>query len=65
MLVVVNICSPFYAVWILASAWVAAGFWAFAMIMGNPDGKDGKDDGREAVMGIRRWWERWLERALH
>lgn len=64
MLILVNMCSPFYAIWISASAWVAAFFWAFTAIMGDPDGKDGKDDGREAVMGVRRWWERWLERAL-
>ena len=64
MLIVINLCSPFYAVWISVSAWVAAAFWAFTTIMGNPDGKDRKDDGREAVMGVRRWWERWLGRAL-
>jgi len=64
MLILINICSPFYAICISASAWVAAGFWVFVALMGNPDGQDGKDDGREAVMGVRRWWERWLERAI-
>ena len=46
------------------SAWVAAGFWAFAAIMGDPDGQDGKDDGRAAVLGVRKWWEKWLARAI-
>ncbi|KAL8823294.1 MAG: hypothetical protein Q9191_005990 [Dirinaria sp. TL-2023a] len=64
ILILVNLCSPFYAIWVSASAWVAAFFWAFTAIMGDPDGKDGKDDGREAVMGVRHWWERWLGRAL-
>ena len=64
MLVIVNLFGPIYAVWIAVSAWVAAGFWAFAAIMGDPDGQDGRDDGRAAVMGVRAWWERWLERAI-
>jgi len=64
MLVLINVLSPFFAICISASAWVAAGFWVFAALMGDPDGQDGKDDGIEAVMRLRRWWERWLERAI-
>ena len=67
MLVLTNVFGPVYAIWIAASAWVAAGFWAFTAIMGDPDGRDGhggKDDGRAAVLGVRRWWETWLARAI-
>ncbi|KAG7008342.1 hypothetical protein G7Y79_00006g019620 [Physcia stellaris] len=67
MLVLVDLFGPIYAVWVAAAAWVAAAFWAFATIMGDPDGRDGmggKDDGRAAVLGVRRWWEGWLERGI-
>lgn len=67
MLVLINLFGPIYAVWVAASALVAAAFWAFATIMGDPDGRDGmrgKDDGRAAVLGVRRWWEGWLERGI-
>ena len=69
MLVLVNILSPVYALGICMAAWVAAGFWFFAAILGDPNVKDenerGKDDdGRTAVMTVRRWWERWLMRGL-
>lgn len=64
MLVLINTLSPLYAICMSAAAWVAAGFWVFVTLMGDPDGQDGKDDGREAVMGVRRWWERWVQRAI-
>lgn len=65
MLVLVNILSPIYAIGICLSAWVAALFWFYAAILGDPDTgyRDGRDDGRAAVLGVRRWWERWLEQA--
>ena len=65
MLFVVNILSPIYAIGIGLSAWVAALFWFYAAILGDPDGgcRDSSDDGRAAVRGVMRWWEGWLEQA--
>lgn len=65
MLFVVNILSPIYAIGIGLSAWVAALFWFYAVILGDPDGgsRDSRDDGRAAVLGVMRWWESWLEQA--
>ena len=64
MLILLNLLSPVYAVAIALSACVAAMFWFYAAILGDPGGRDGKDDGRAAVMGVRGWWERWLERGI-
>ena len=63
MLTVVHLLSPFYAIFIAVSACVAAAFWFYTGILGDPDGRD-KDDGRATVLGVRRWWEMWLERGL-
>ncbi|KAL9037412.1 MAG: hypothetical protein Q9180_003728, partial [Flavoplaca navasiana] len=46
LLTLVNILSPLYAAGIAITAWVAAGFWFTALILGDPDGRDKKDDGR-------------------
>ncbi|KAL8681258.1 MAG: hypothetical protein Q9186_002636 [Xanthomendoza sp. 1 TL-2023] len=64
LLTFVNIFSPVYAAGIAVTAWVAAGFWFTALILGDPDGRDKKDDGRTVVLGVRRLWERWLLRGL-
>ncbi|KAL9632260.1 MAG: hypothetical protein Q9204_003866 [Flavoplaca sp. TL-2023a] len=64
LLTFVNILSPLYAAGIAITAWVAAGFWFTALILGDPDGRDKKDDGRTVVLGVRRLWERWLIRGL-
>ena len=61
---VVNVLAPIYAMAIAGAAWVAAVFWAYTAILGNPDGKEERDDGREAVLAVRRWWERWLVQGL-
>lgn len=65
MLFLVNVLSPIYAIGIGLSAWIAALFWFYAAILGDPEGgyRDSRDDGRAAVLGVRRWWERWLEHA--
>ncbi|KAA6414712.1 MAG: hypothetical protein FRX48_01462 [Lasallia pustulata] len=65
MLVLVNLLSPIYALGIAISAWVAAAFWCYAAILGDPDDRDSKNDGVVAVMGVRWWWEVWLSRAVH
>ncbi|KAL8852153.1 MAG: hypothetical protein Q9221_002976 [Calogaya cf. arnoldii] len=64
LLSLINILSPVYAAGIAVTAWVAAGFWFTALILGDPDGRDKKDDGRTVVLGVRRLWERWLIRGL-
>ncbi|KAI4277913.1 MAG: hypothetical protein L6R38_005354 [Xanthoria sp. 2 TBL-2021] len=64
LLTLINVLSPVYAAGIAVTAWVAAGFWFTALILGDPDGRDKKDDGRTVVLGVRRLWERWLIRGL-
>ncbi|PGG98375.1 hypothetical protein AJ79_08883 [Helicocarpus griseus UAMH5409] len=63
MLLLVHLLSPLFITPILFAAWIAAFFWVFAMILGNPDGTERRDDGRVAVLGVRNWWWIWLCRA--
>ncbi|KAL6717400.1 hypothetical protein ACLMJK_005315 [Lecanora helva] len=63
-LVLVNVLAPIYAVAIMVAAWVGGLFWFFTKILGNPDGGEERDDGRDAVLAVRRWWERWLTTGL-
>ena len=60
ILFVVNILAPLYAIFVAISAWVAGVFWVYTAILGNPDQKEERNDGREAVLGVRNMWERWL-----
>ncbi|CAI6259904.1 unnamed protein product [Periconia digitata] len=64
MLVVINLFSPFVAAGVAIAAWTAAFFWFFSAILGDPAGQDGRNDGKESILGVRNWWERWLSRAL-
>lgn len=50
---------------VLISAWTAGGFWFFSTILGDPTGKDSRNDGRESVLGVRAWWERWLLKGFN
>ncbi|KAK2788187.1 hypothetical protein FQN53_004072 [Emmonsiellopsis sp. PD_33] len=63
LLVLIHLLSPLLITPILFAAWIAAFFWVFAMILGNPDGTERRDDGRVAVLGVRNWWWIWLCRA--
>lgn len=63
MLVLVHLLSPFVSLGVAGAAWVAASFWFYAAIIGDPDGTRGKDDGRAAVLGVQAWWESWLMRC--
>jgi hypothetical protein len=63
MLVLVHLLSPFVSLGVAVAAWVAASFWFYAAIIGDPGGTHGRDDGRVAVLGVRSWWESWLMRA--
>ncbi|PVI05855.1 hypothetical protein DM02DRAFT_638970 [Periconia macrospinosa] len=64
MLIVVNLFSPFVAAGVAIAAWTAAFFWFFSAILGDPAGQDRRNDGKETILGVRNWWERWLSRAL-
>lgn len=64
VLVLVSMLSPLYSMTIAVATWVAGVFWFYTAILGNPDGKEDRDDGREAVLAVRGWWERWLIRSL-
>ena len=64
-LVVLNVFAPFYAMGIMLAAWVAAGFWFFGAILGDPNGRQEKDKDEQAVvLYVSRWWERWLLRGF-
>lgn len=52
--------APVVAVPIAVASWVAGTFWVFTAVLGNPDGRGRRDDGRVAVLGVRRAWERWV-----
>ncbi|PLB39544.1 uncharacterized protein BDW47DRAFT_13772 [Aspergillus candidus] len=62
-LIAVLLLSSLLSIAFLLLAWTAAFFWIFAMVLGNPDGTERKDDGRAAVLGVCRWWQTWLRRA--
>lgn len=67
MLILVNLLSPLISMGVAGAAWVAAAFWFFNAILGDPDGSDkpkGYNDGRASVLGLRSWWETWLRRPL-
>lgn len=61
MLVMVHLLSPFLSLGIMIAAWGLAVYWASSVVVGDPAGKDNRDDGRETVLGLRKWWERWLK----
>ncbi|MCJ1312313.1 hypothetical protein MMC25_005987 [Agyrium rufum] len=67
-LILINFLSPVFAVALAVAAFVAASFWIFSGIMGDPkgDAADGTkdDDGKTAVLRVRRWWVTWLGKAL-
>ncbi|KAF2207851.1 hypothetical protein CERZMDRAFT_91663 [Cercospora zeae-maydis SCOH1-5] len=60
MLVLVSLLSPFLSMGMALAAWVAAIFWLSSAVVGDPAGMDKRDDGRETVMALRKWWEKWL-----
>jgi len=63
-LVLIHLVSPIISLGNAIAAWVVAIFWLFALIMGNPDGTERKDDGRATVLMLRDWWERCLLYAI-
>ncbi|EHY53415.1 hypothetical protein HRR83_003623 [Exophiala dermatitidis] len=63
-LVFIHVVSPLLSIPIAVAAWVVAVFWIFAIIMGNPDGTERRDDGRATVLLLRDWWEKCLLYAI-
>ncbi|KAH0565225.1 hypothetical protein GP486_001386 [Trichoglossum hirsutum] len=59
-LVLLHLISPLLALGTAVCAWVAAVFWVYAAMLGDPDGRGRRDDGRRAVLSVRRYWERIL-----
>ncbi|EME48400.1 hypothetical protein DOTSEDRAFT_67452 [Dothistroma septosporum NZE10] len=64
MLLSVQLLSPFLSLGMMVGAWVVAVFWLSSAVVGDPAGTDKRDDGRETVLALRGWWERWLEKAI-
>lgn len=64
LLFLVCLLSPFVAIGVAIAAWIAAFFWIYAAIIGDPGSKDSHNDGRESVLIVRSYWESWLLRAL-
>jgi hypothetical protein len=63
-LVMVHILSPFISLGMMFMAWVLAVYWLSSAVVGDPAGMDKRDDGRETVLGLRNWWERYLMRSV-
>ena len=64
-IILICLTSPIYAIAISVAAWVVGVFWFFATILGEPNPSGQKDnDGRAAGLGVRGWWEKWLQRAV-
>lgn len=64
IMVMVLLAAPVVAMGVAAWAWIVAIYWLFAAMVGNPDGLDGRNDGRELVLDLREWWIRWLMKAV-
>ncbi|KAK5097070.1 hypothetical protein LTS08_007090 [Lithohypha guttulata] len=64
MLILVHIISPIISIGVAVASWVTGAFWVFTYIMGNPDGTERGDDGADAVLAVRNWWESCLLKAL-
>jgi hypothetical protein len=65
MLVIVHLFSPIVAIGVAIGAWTSAFFWFFSAILGDPAGQDeDHNDGKDSLLGVRRWWDKWLSRAL-
>jgi hypothetical protein len=62
-LILVLLVAPFLSFGLFIAVWIAAFFWVFAIVVGNPDGTDRRDDGRAAVLGVDAWWTSWLSRS--
>lgn len=69
MLVVIHLFSPIISLGVVIAAWTAACFWFFNAILGDPARTAGQvhakhNDGKDTLLGVRNWWDRWLSRGL-
>lgn len=64
MLIAVHLVAPLVSVGVALAACVTGAFWIFTSIMGNPDGTERRDDGADAILAVRNWWERCLLGAI-
>lgn len=64
MLVAVHMINPFLSLVLMFVAWVFAAYWVVSLVLGDPAGMDKRDDGRDAVLSLRKWWEMWLMRGV-
>lgn len=65
MLVFVHLVSPILSIGVAIAAWVVACYWLMAGIVGDPAGMDKRDDGRETVLGLRKWWENLMLKGIN
>lgn len=63
-LVLILTCAPLLSMGVAIAAWVVAAYWLMAGMVGDPAGMDKRDDGKETVLGLRRWWEAVLIKAV-
>lgn len=63
-LLLVHVVSPFLSFVMMFAAWVLAVYWISSAVVGDPAGQDKRDDGKETVLGLRKWWESWLMRSI-
>ena len=64
MLIIVHLIAPLISAGVAVAACITGAFWIFTSIMGNPDGTERRDDGADAVLAVRNWWERCLLSAI-
>ncbi|KAG8627551.1 hypothetical protein KVT40_005034 [Elsinoe batatas] len=60
----VLLASSFFSMGIAIWCMVLCVYWAFATVIGNPDGLDGRSDGRELVLSTRQKWDDWLRLSV-
>lgn len=60
MLLAVHLLSPFLSFAVMFAAWVLAIYWLASGMVGDPAGQDKRDDGKETVLKLRSFWEKWL-----
>ena len=59
-----HILSPFLSFFMMFAAWTLAVYWVSSKCVGDPAGQDKRDDGKETILGLTKWWEKWLTRGV-
>ncbi|KAI9888261.1 MAG: hypothetical protein M1814_000800 [Vezdaea aestivalis] len=63
-LIIALLLAPLPAFVIMVASWVAASFWMYAAILGDPDGSGKGNDGARTALIVRGWWAGWWARAV-